>query len=206
MRHPWQHGANAADELEALQTDVMRFIAILGLCLVAIFSLVNGVQQEQVIVQQQPTPAPEVKLESVPAVSLPAAPEPPAAQPPVESPRPEPDRSGFTLEFESGDALRSLLAGGHVQLLAVVDGDFNRYHADGVFRQAEAPASYYQMDAATVPRRLRLQAASLDSGSVSWGVVLPATAVSDIQRLVSSGAGGQLLIGSDAGVRLVGND
>jgi hypothetical protein len=34
-------------ELEALQTDVMRFIAILGLCLAAIFSLVHSAALEQ---------------------------------------------------------------------------------------------------------------------------------------------------------------
>ena len=39
---PLWYQANGDAELEALQTDVMRFIAILGLCLAAIFSLVQG--------------------------------------------------------------------------------------------------------------------------------------------------------------------
>jgi hypothetical protein len=46
VRPPWQQqGADA--ELEALQTDVMRFIAILGLCLAAIFSLVHSAAIEE---------------------------------------------------------------------------------------------------------------------------------------------------------------
>lgn len=38
--------------MEALQTDIMRFMAILGLCLAAIFSLVQGAAQEQSAAQQ----------------------------------------------------------------------------------------------------------------------------------------------------------
>lgn len=44
MKPAWlisSHGEDGA-ELEALQTDVMRFVAILGLCLAAIFSLVQA--------------------------------------------------------------------------------------------------------------------------------------------------------------------
>ena len=36
-----------ASDLEALQTDVMRFVAILGLCLAAIFSLLHSAGTEQ---------------------------------------------------------------------------------------------------------------------------------------------------------------
>ena len=223
MRLPWQHGVSAGDELEALQTDVMRFIAILGLCLVAIFSLVNGAQQERVteelpphqdqVAEEQPPQAPEVKTESSPPVSRPIAPELSASQAQVteaevtrDSHSPDADEQGFALEFESGDALRSSLAAGHIRLFAVVNGDFKRYHPDGVFRQDKAPASYYQMDATTVPPRLRLQAESLYSEPDSWGVILPATAVADIQRLMSAESGGTLLIGADAGVRLAGDE
>jgi hypothetical protein len=46
MRHPWQSSAEAGDELAVLETDVMRFVAILGLCLAAIFSLVNSAALE----------------------------------------------------------------------------------------------------------------------------------------------------------------
>lgn len=218
MRPTWQHGVSAGDELEALQTDVMRFIAILGLCLVAISSLVNGAQQEQVTEEQppqhermaekKPQQAPEVKLESNPPASLQVALESRVAKPPVvkESPAPEEDEPGFTLEFESGEALRSLLEAGHIQLFAFVGVDFKRYHPEGEFRQVEAPASYYQMDPATVPQHLRLRANSLYRGPVSWGVTLPANAIRDIQSAVSSRAGGSLLISADAGVRLVGEE
>ncbi|MEE4660319.1 MAG: hypothetical protein V2J89_07615, partial [Halieaceae bacterium] len=88
------------------------------------------------------------------------------------------------------------------QLFAVVADEFHRYHPDGVYRQVEAPASYYEMDAATVPRRLRLQGESLFDGAVGWGVILPDASVGEIERLVSSARGGKLLIGADASIRL----
>lgn len=46
MKPPWLGGAQDTAELEALQTDVMRFVAILGLCLAAIFSLVHSAAME----------------------------------------------------------------------------------------------------------------------------------------------------------------
>jgi hypothetical protein len=215
LRFPWQQGLGAGDELEALQTDVMRFIAILGLCLVAIFSLVNGVQQEQASAQLSLEPAPKeqreqesVQQEPVPVPTkprdpMPAAPEAPADQADSrETSTQDEEQQGFTLEFESVDALASLLAAGRLQLFAVVADEFHRYHPDGVYRQVEAPASYYEMDAATVPRRLRLQGESLFSGAVGWGVTLPAAAAVEVQRLVSTETRGKLLIGADASVRL----
>ncbi len=208
MKPHWQQGVNAGDELEALQTDVMRFIAILGLCLVAIFSLVNGVQREPVPTQQLPEPAPVDKPTSSPPPARQVAPDPQVTESPAtpERPAPETDRRGFTLEFESGDALGHLLVRGQIQLFAVVDGSFHRLQPDGTFRQVDAPESYHQMDAATVPTRLRLHAEGLYSGSVGWGVVLPAVTVQDIQRLVSTGSGGTLLISADASVRLVSDE
>lgn len=47
MRPHWMGPSQENAELEALQTDVMRFIAILGLCLAAIFSLVHSAALEQ---------------------------------------------------------------------------------------------------------------------------------------------------------------
>ena len=69
MRYPWlQDSADA--ELEALQTDVMRFVAILGLCLAAIFSLVQRASLEQ------PPPVIEERLQNQPAVQPQVTPEP----------------------------------------------------------------------------------------------------------------------------------
>jgi len=47
VKPPWLGTSQETAELEALQTDVMRFVAILGLCLAAIFSLVHSAAVEQ---------------------------------------------------------------------------------------------------------------------------------------------------------------
>jgi hypothetical protein len=83
--------------MEALQTDVMRFIAILGLCLAAIFSLVNGAQQEQretpqrqeqIEVHHTVAEPPEAEPREVPVVEVP---EPQAVEVAVaEVPEPQP--------------------------------------------------------------------------------------------------------------------
>lgn len=94
MAHlPWTRHAGHArgyDEggVEHLETDVMRFMAILAFCLVAIFALVQSMPM-------QAPPAPEpVAASAAPEPVMPPAPAPPAAAAPVApepaAPEPEP--------------------------------------------------------------------------------------------------------------------
>lgn len=71
-----------------LQTDIMRFMAILALCLVAIFALVQSLPMapEAPVAESTPAPEPVAKVVPVPA-ELPVA-EPPAEPPPVAVARP----------------------------------------------------------------------------------------------------------------------
>jgi hypothetical protein len=192
----------------------MRFIAILGLCLAAIFSLVNGAQYEQSkpetvaaeplaakaklkarqavppTPRRQPVPQPAPRVTADPQVSQ----QDPAVQ--------KAEETGFSLEFESSDVLHGLLAAGQVKLFASADGRFYGYRREGSFRETEAPSSYYQMHAETVPLELRHLAQGLYGGDLEWGVTLPPATVDDIQRLMSGRRGGKLFINADAGVGL----
>lgn len=213
MKPPWDHSAQSSSELEALQTDVMRFVAILGLCLAAIFSLVNGAQYEQAELAASPPPQSRPEPADPEPVRTPERPQRPEELAEtavtevqtlaVEEPAPAEPEEGFTLEFESGDALRTLLAAGRIQLFAMADGRFNRYRPEAGFQQSDAPPSWYRMDAATVPGRIRLQAGGLYAGSIEWGVTLPGETAADIGRLMAGRDGGNLLIGAEAQVRLV---
>lgn len=86
---PWQmsHAAYTESESAELQTDVMRFMAILAFCLVAIFAIVQSIPA---------TPAPvagEVVVASpapAPGLPAPASEKPPSAM--QMAPRPEPAR------------------------------------------------------------------------------------------------------------------
>ena len=53
MIYPWQPVSSAGDDVEGLQADVMRFIAIFGLCLAAIFSLVREAEHEYAAAKPQ---------------------------------------------------------------------------------------------------------------------------------------------------------
>ena len=202
MRPPWLGGSREEAELEALQTDVMRFTAILGLCLAAIFSLVHSASLEQAVpvpppVQAQPAVADErAAREAVFAI---------AKIPPPVTPAPFTEaggqEQGFTLEFASVDALDSLLRSKAVQLYAHRDGKFWAVNSQGSVVPADAPQAYYHMHADTVPRALRKTVATGSAvGAVTWGVTLPAATVSQITRLTSSRESGNLVIMPDGSV------
>ena len=212
MKPPWMGSSQETAELEALQTDVMRFIAILGLCLAAIFSLVHSASVEQAAaktpgIREEPRLDAETASHRVeptrPAKTLiPVREEPQPAQPPVEA-RPQNNPPGFTLEFASVKALQFLLQNGQVRLYASFAGQFWVTDTWGNFTKTGAPASYYHMQSDTVPRRLRdsLPEAAI-AGTTVWGVTLSAGTVSQIRQLTASREGGNLVIGQDGSVIL----
>ncbi|MCZ6829076.1 MAG: hypothetical protein O7F73_05730 [Gammaproteobacteria bacterium] len=227
MKPPWyQHGEDA--ELEALQTDVMRFIAILGLCLAAIFSLAqSGAEKNDTpesralqsvaapLVQESKsmpaaraiaTPTPAGTARQVSAHKATATPARGSAPSPVSTiaSAPPPRGIGFSLEFVSDAALLRLLESGQLRLFAKVDG----HHwvldsGNDNFTETAAPGSYYRMLAATVPASLRrnlLRAAAASAGE--WGVQLTPSMVDQLQRIMGERAGGSLVIQPDGGIRV----
>ena len=53
----------AGGDTEALQTDVMRFMAIIGLCLMAVFALVQGIPVQEQGKLVQPSQAAGIRQE-----------------------------------------------------------------------------------------------------------------------------------------------
>ncbi len=220
MKPPWlQQGGDA--ELEALQTDIMRFVAILGLCLAAIFSLVHSaVPPPAAPPPKSAQPAPKtvqtpVKRGAVFDRPKPAQPKMPvsAAQPyqtstPASQPQASPagaEAGGFTLEFESDDALLRLLAEGAVGLYARVGGQLWELRgASGAFARASAaPRSYYVMLAGTVPADLRGRLAGVTGATAEeWGVRLSAGVTRQLDTIMRERAGGTLLIRGDGSVNV----
>jgi len=90
-RSPLAYPLNRSADMDVggaadLQTDIMRFMAILSLCLVAIFALVQSIPltpAEPVPVEPAPAPTPVVVEETV-------QPTPPPVPKPVVAPKPEP--------------------------------------------------------------------------------------------------------------------
>ena len=231
LSYPMHRGDTDAGGAADLQTDIMRFMAILALCLVAIFALVQSIPLvpeapsqspaaaapppvaravptppvPQPTAEPQPVPEPQIEKPAAPAraAPTPAAVAGQAAAPPVEVARDE----GFTLRFESDLALTRLVAAGKVGLYAISDGRARRMTVRDSrisFWDASAPNQYHEMEAGTVPRPVvdALSRSGVDTASIGWGVTLPGTLQKQLDSLVRGNAGGALVIGGDGELRL----
>jgi hypothetical protein len=243
-----------------LQTDVMRFMAILALCLMAIFALVQSIPlipeaPAESTESAAPPPIPIAAqtepqaVESSPEETLEPVPEPPvqltrakwkssfvprqrpippkAVQPPesdasaaqshtairplTPAPRPdspaEPEKHGFTLRFESDHALTRLVAAGKVNLYAIEDGRSRRMTVSDSrisFWDASTPATFHEMETATVPRPVveALARSGVSTAGIGWGVTLPGKLRQQLDTLMRQHQGGALVIGLDGNLRL----
>jgi hypothetical protein len=259
VRSPLFYPLNRGMDAEAggaaeLQTDVMRFMAIISMCLVAIFAIVQSIplapvvspvppatpapvvesgefvepeavpEPEADIVLTRPVPAKIGKVEATVPLQRPAfrtiertstaqaSPEPdpiPAAK--SSAPRQSPQNSvqkGFTLRFESDQALTRLVARDVVGLYAITAGQARRMNIESgtmTFWPASAPQQIHEMDAATVPEpvlsayRRQVVAAATET---KWGVSIPASMSQQLGRFLSGNSGGSLVIGLDGALRL----
>ena len=242
----WSDGdAGGAAEL---QTDVMRFVAILALCLVAIFALVQAVPLEEPAEQASPAaavppaipireamheaaksvvaeppqadpavrPVPEPAPATAPAASRTPAVPPPAAPPPAAptvadrpagtAAPPAAVDAGFTLRFESDDALTALVARGEIGFYAIAGEEARRLHvARGrlEFWRASTPAAVHEMEPGTVPADVAAALARSGHGgnAVRWGVTLPPGLSRDIDRRIRAGGSGDLVIAENGALR-----
>ena len=216
-RRGWHRGSDlegggAAD----LHTDVMRFMAILALCLVVIFALVQSIPLAPVQTEAKtPDPTPEPIPEAIEPVAAPQVPEPVVEpEPPVEAPPPavEPpppvEQEGFTLRFESDIALKRLVARNAIGLYAIGADRALRmnYSRDRIsFWEASTPNQFHEMERATVPvdvLQAMLRTNDVDASAMKWGVTLPADMQEDLNTHLATATGGALVIGADGKLRL----
>jgi hypothetical protein len=210
-----------------LQTDIMRFMAILALCLVAIFALVQSIPLQPVEIETVSTPIDETSpVQRVEPVAVPT-PEPkidpapltrkinpapfsesapaPAPKPPAPTPEPE----GFTLRFASDSALTRLVARNEIGLYAITPERALRMsmnRGSPSFWPASAPNQYHEMDPATVPYTVitalrRRGTLGLDP-NVKWGVTLPPSMRRQLDRYLGAHTGGELVIEATGNLRL----
>ncbi|MDH3375002.1 MAG: hypothetical protein OER22_10270 [Gammaproteobacteria bacterium] len=179
--YPMHRGDTDAGGAADLQTDIMRFMAILALCLVAIFALVQSIPlAPEPLTQSQaaavPPPAREVTTELPDQQPVPATieekvrpvqltrPQVAAISPPKPEFRPArpaapaataPTKQGFTLRFESDHVLTRLVAAGHVGVYAIGAGRAQRMTVSESrvsFWDASTPNAFHEMETMTVPR------------------------------------------------------
>jgi hypothetical protein len=218
-------GAGGPDEVEALQTDVMRFMAILGFCLMVIFALVKTMpmappdsgprieaQKPMTLTSEAHSPeAPRPQAPLQPAQSLLKKQGGPGAPPAV---RPETDpipyakeEQGFILRFSSESGLQSLIAAGEVGFYAMAGKKAWRLKISPggpLFVVADGPASFYEMAPETVPglyiRALEGKVAAFGPRTMIWGVTLPERIRAGIHHQMNGKPGGTLAIQEDGSV------
>ncbi|MGB5410056.1 MAG: hypothetical protein WBN09_00900 [Woeseiaceae bacterium] len=226
-----------------LQTDVMRFMAILSLCLMAIFALVQSLPVAPVPTPAEvPPAAAPIPVEHVQPVEpvKPARPVARVAKPTAE-PATEPTASeaiiltmpkwqpaavaaeaeptvvdapaaiaepdGFSLRFESDQALMRLVASSKVGLYAIDAGRAQRMTVSDSrisFWDASTPNTFHEMESATVPMPVvdALARTGSSTAAVSWGVTLPQKLRAQLDSLMAGRSGGDLVIGTDGNLRL----
>ena len=209
---------HANTDNESLQTDVMRFMAIIAFCLIAILTLVKNVDAPPPVIEpvakvpEPPVAEPERIVEPNPAVFAPSPPvpvKPVAADEPTvgpSSPAARQKDEGLSLRFASeGDFLR-LISRGDVTVFAYRDDTVWALSRDYVFRNSRAPKQIYELESNTIPR-LVSEAFLRNHASPSnftWGVSLPRRIESQIQSYIQRVGNGVLLIDRFGEVRHVG--
>lgn len=213
-------------ESESLQTDVMRFMAIIGFCLVAIFALVPNTDARATTptvpaVPTAPNPEPAVSRTAAaspqPAIIEVHQSSPAAAPSPHHPPATAAAEPGLSLSFSSDRDFLRLVGAGTVELF-VMDQTaaeptlrFDPRHSQRSFTPAKAPGRIYELLPGTIPatittalaRQRALSGPSGPSGFTTWGVKLPPALERDIAQQREQHSHGTLLIGRDARIRHV---
>jgi len=223
-------GDSEAGGAADLQTDVMRFMAILSLCLMVIFAVVQSVPVETV---QQPEPTPPEPKASIEVASKAEAPapieteqvvveapkplEPPTSAPmqtvreptppPPQGPAPTDVQEGFTLRFETDQALTQLVSRNEIGLYAITAGKALRMTINqdkAEFWSASLPKRFHEMDTATVPDSVvrALRNSTNSTASTQWGVTLPTVMSAKLNTYMQDYRGGALVIGADGILRM----
>jgi len=217
MRSPLAYPLNRSTDMDGggaadLQTDIMRFMAILSLCLMAIFALVQSTPLTPAVM---PVVEPVVETIVNPVVKPVVSPVVETAIEPVLNPVVEPvvqhsvtvleKNAGFTLRFESDAVLTRLVAAGQIGLYAL-DGEraqrMTVRNSRISFWDASTPNTFHEMEATTVPGAVvdAFARTAANSATVSWGVTLPGKLKTQLDTLMQQHDGGSLVIGANGDI------
>ena len=133
----------------------------------------------------------------------------PQNKPSETRPIPKPKKRGFSLRFASDAALERLVINGRVKFYALAAKkawQINLVGTQPVYVATTIPQKIYEMEKHTVPSPyvsiFQRQVAAFGQGTVTWGVTLPGSTVTSINRLVNAQDGGELVITADGKVSL----
>lgn len=212
---------------ESLQTDVMRFMAIIAFCLIAILALVRNVEPALPAGHEaQAARVPATAAAS--AADLLARPDPPTpadtqaspdplapSQPLVRAdppPRPAPQPASasaaappLSLRFASDRDFLNLVANGTIRVFAYRPREVLGLDADFQFRASESPGKVYELLPETIPAAIVgvLRGTVADAESFTWAVRIPPSMDTTIRGFIERGMHGELVIDRYGRVRHV---
>jgi len=202
---------------ESLQADVMRFMAIIAFCLIAILALVRSVEPAAereraaaaevapALAQRPPMePAAPKTVEPSPEQQAPTrtASAEPAQPDPVPAPAPQTGEEGLSLRFASDRDFLRLVSRGDIRVFAFNDAEVLSLNGDIRFQPATSPGRVHELLAETIPElvvgALRRHAAP---DAYNWGIAMPDRLARQIRGYVEDGATGELVINRFGEVR-----
>ncbi|MDZ7668170.1 MAG: hypothetical protein U5Q16_01680 [Gammaproteobacteria bacterium] len=214
---------------ESLQADVMRFMAIIAFCLIAILALVRGVEppadsKSAAVASPQPQPQPASAAEAAPAAAEkppvePADPQPvepspqqqaaarpvpaePAEPEPVPTPPSQTEKEGLSLRFASDRDFLRLVSRGDIRVFAFNEAEVLSLDGDFRFQPATSPGRVHELLAETIPE-LVVGALRRHAApeAYNWGIAMPDRLARQIRGYVDGGATGELVINRFGEVR-----
>lgn len=209
--------AAGTDEADVLQTDVMRFMAILGICLMIIFALVKAIPmappETPPVIETEDSVSREaqrlnagIEPEKKQTVNIRKQKHAPVRQrkaapaPPVENAAQEGFVLRFVLRFVSDAALTALIEKGTIRFYAMVGKTSRELRIKNGHTSYDVsifPSSFYEMASRTVPdsyREALKKAVAVLGENVTWGVTLPEKIQKNIHMQMAGKEGGILVI------------
>jgi hypothetical protein len=184
------------DDDQKLQTDVMTFFVIICLCLMIVFALVQSLPFTS-------NPKKTTMEDKKPTKN--------SAKPIEKNYQKSETKDGFTLGFESNQALLKLLAiNSNLKFYIMYDKKSwlliynmtDKIH----FIPASSPGLMYEMNPTTVPNKIVEAAKKVTNNAsfdaVTYSVALPENIISQIQKLMKEKNSGELTISSEGRVVL----
>lgn len=183
-------------DTETLQADVMRFLAIIAFCLIAILALVEKLpeQEEPVAEFVQPVQAQDV-IEQKKEIPI----DPVITE--VERPTPVMESARLSLRFESDASFLRLIHEGEIVLFIKVGGGFKEMDASFRFSDVKLSGDLYEVMSESLPEKIQ-RITGRQGDAELFLVRLPEQTSIDIQNLGSAHAkdGGVLIIDARGGV------
>lgn len=192
---------------DSLQTDVMRFMAIIAFCLIAILALVRNVDPVEPVQKAADEGAAEGESEAEEDTLQTPKTRTATGRRPLDQNNPAQltpsSDEGLSLRFASNRDFLNLVSSGTIVVFAYRANRVLRLDHQLQFHPAAAPGEIYELLPATIPRAVvsALGRTEEDASAFRWGIRLPTAMREDIRRLIDLDLHGELVIDRHGRVR-----